>query len=119
VEIFQQWPFQPNLSFNGMKRGTLETSPRVTPNLDAYKLLFGEGYELIHLTLRPGQTQSKHANPFRVVFYILDGQGTLLTESESLDLSKDMFAEVEPDILRSWENKHDSPLKLLVIKLLV
>lgn len=101
-----------------MNIATLEKANRVVPNLEAFRLLGGNGFELIHLTLAIGEEQTMHANPYRVVFYVLEGQGVLKLQDEKLQLFKDNCVEVVPEILRCWENAWEQPLKLLVIKFL-
>jgi mannose-6-phosphate isomerase-like protein (cupin superfamily) len=101
-----------------MNTASLEKSNRVVPNLEAFRLLSGKGFELIHLTLAIGESQTMHANPYRVVFYVLEGHGVLMLQNEKLQLFKDTCVEVEPEILRCWENAGQQPLKLLVVKFL-
>ena len=101
-----------------MNTASLEKANRVAPNLEAFRLLSGKGFELIHLTLAIGEAQTMQANPNRVIFYVLEGQGVMKLQDEKLQLLKDTCVEVGPEILRCWENAGQQPLKLLVVKFL-
>lgn len=101
-----------------MNTSTFENALKLAPNLEAYRLLCGKGFELIHLTLAIGESQTMHANPYRVVFYVLEGKGVLILQTNQQVMQTGACAEVEPEVLRCWENTGQQPLKLLVVKFL-
>ena len=74
-------------------------------------------FELIHLTLDPGDKMELHSMPFEVIFFVREGGGTLAFEREQVNASAGNCIHVDPGILRGWQNTGTTPLKLLVMKL--
>jgi quercetin dioxygenase-like cupin family protein len=101
-----------------MKVTELQDAERVPIQIDARKLFIRQDLELIHLNFGPGETLEKHANPFDVIFYVLEGSGELVIEEEKKQVGKDSTVEVSANLLRSWKNNRDSNLRILVIKIL-
>ncbi len=72
--------------------------------------------ELVELYLEAGAKLEKHALPFPVVFYVLEGAGkAFLSNEEIIGMNGDVI-ECPPNVMRSWENPNESELKILVIK---
>ena len=74
--------------------------------------------ELIHLDFRPGEELEKHANPFDVIFFVVEGSGELEVGEEKRLVAKDSTIEVPADVMRGWKNTGSGNLRLLVIKAL-
>jgi mannose-6-phosphate isomerase-like protein (cupin superfamily) len=98
---------------------TIEKAPKVPFNLDGKILFASEKFEIIHLTLNPGDKIDQHAQPFDVLFFVLAGQGTLECDTRLLDGNENTTIFVPAGTLRGWENTGKTVLKLLVIKDLV
>lgn len=96
---------------------TLTTAEKVPFNLDGRKMYTGHKVELIHLCLKPGEVLEKHANPFDVVFYILEGNGIVETDDQSASVEPDMSIEIESGVNRGLTNTGNGDLRLLVVKI--
>lgn len=101
-----------------MKIQNLSNSPKVPFDLDANILHTDEKVELVHLLLNPGETLTKHKNPFDVIFFVIEGSGILIVENETLKLKSNDTIKITSDKNRAWENKSNHILRLLVIKLI-
>jgi len=94
------------------------SAPQVPFNFDGRILFHSEKYELIHLTLQPGEGMEPHTQPMEVLFYILEGEGTLMIDDEPLHLTATTTVHLKAGIKRCWTNTGQIPLKLLVNKIL-
>ena len=101
-----------------MKTTLLETAEKVPFDLDGKKMFSNEKVEIIHLNLSATEKLELHTNPFKVVFYILEGEGVLETEDEQITVEPDMAIEIEAGVKRGLKNIGASCFRLLVIKLL-
>ena len=97
---------------------SLSDAPRVPFNIDGRILYSAPGYELVHLTLQPGEAMALHAQLFDVVFYVLSGTGTLQTDADTLEISENTMVHVGKDLRRAWRNEGSKELKILVNKLM-
>jgi quercetin dioxygenase-like cupin family protein len=97
----------------------LQTSPVVPIHIEAHKLFTSGKTELIHLNFKPGEFMEKHVNPVDVIFYILEGNGTLEVENQAVEGQIGRCIFVPAGIERRWMNTGTAELKLLVIKILV
>ena len=96
----------------------LETAPKVPFKIEGRIMFASEQAELIHLTLKRGEVLEKHDNPFDVIFYVLEGNGKLMAEDDSFELTANSCISVKTGFLRSWENIGNTDLKILVYKIL-
>jgi len=85
-------------------------------NQDAWMLLQFENHELIRIHLNPGASIDNHINNWRIVFYLLQGEGDLNVEGENHHLHTHQCIAVEAGQKRSWHNTGKEELHLLVIK---
>jgi quercetin dioxygenase-like cupin family protein len=83
---------------------------------DAWLMYQADHHEIIRLDLKPGEGIEKHFNPWRIVFFVLEGEGTLNVEDESFSMRAEDMMAVQPGLERAWFNEGDQLLKLLVIK---
>jgi mannose-6-phosphate isomerase-like protein (cupin superfamily) len=95
---------------------TLETAAKVPFNLDGRKMYTSEKVELVHLALKPNEEIALHANPFDVIFYILEGNGTIIFEEESIDVEPNSSIFIEKDKQRGMKNSSEGVFKVLVCK---
>jgi quercetin dioxygenase-like cupin family protein len=96
----------------------LTNSPQVPFDLDAFILHSEEKIEIVHLLLKPGEKLNEHKNPFDVIFFVVEGKGTLSVETEEYILKKNDTVKITSDKNRGWVNKSNQNLRMLVIKLL-
>ena len=101
-----------------MKVTVLKDAARVPIDLDARRVCVRPDAELIHLTFAAGQALETHANPFDVVFYVLEGAGELEVWDERRAVTRDTAIEVPAGVMRGWRNTGKEDLRVLVIKLL-
>ena len=94
------------------------SAPRVPFKSDGRILFTSESFELIHLTLQAGEGMEPHIQPMEVVFFILEGEGTLRVGNETLEIMAGTTVHVNAGVARAWHNREQHPLKILVSKLL-
>ena len=99
-----------------MKIATLHNAEKVPFNLDGRKMYSGEKTELIHLILNVGNEIAVHSNPFDVIFYILEGEGTIFSDGESLLVQANSCIFIEKDKPRGIVNSGRGVLRVLVVK---
>jgi quercetin dioxygenase-like cupin family protein len=99
-----------------MKIVELKDAERVPIDIDARKMCIRPDVELIHLVFSPGETLAKHANPFDVIFYVVEGTGLLEVDEEQRLIEKDTAIEVPANVMRGWKNTGRGNLRVLVIK---
>lgn len=83
---------------------------------DAWLLFRFDNHEVIRLHLAPGTSIENHRNEWRIVFYILQGEGTLDVEGSTYKLGEEQSIAVEAGKERFWKNTGVQDLELLVIK---
>jgi quercetin dioxygenase-like cupin family protein len=99
-----------------MKIVELKDAEKVPIHIDARKMCVRGDIEVIHLNFSPGETLEKHANPFDVIFYVLEGTGELEVEQEKRQIAPDTAIEVASNVMRGWKNTGKGNLRVLVIK---
>jgi len=99
-----------------MKIVELKDAERVPIHIDARKMCMRPDIELIHLNFTPGETLDKHANPFDVIFYVVEGSGELEIGDGKKLIEKDTAIEVPANVMRGWKNTGTGNLRVLVIK---
>jgi len=83
---------------------------------DAWMIFKFDNHEVIRLDLEPGGSIKNHTNDWRIVFYVLRGEGTLNVEGINLRLGSSQAIAVEAGLRRFWHNSGNKKLELLVIK---
>ncbi|MCK5135004.1 MAG: cupin domain-containing protein [Bacteroidales bacterium] len=83
---------------------------------DAWLMFQAGNHEIIRLDLKPGECIEKHANDWRIIFYVLDGTGTLIIGDEEFYMKAHQSIAVRPGLMREWQNSGNETLKLLAIK---
>ena len=101
-----------------MKVTELIDAERVPIQIEALKLCIRQDVELIYLNIAPGELLEKHANPFDVIFFVLEGSGELEIEDEKQQINKNSTIEVAANLMRGWRNNGAENLRILVIKVL-
>ena len=88
-----------------MRITTPETAPKVPFNIEAYSLYKSDEAELIHMVLQPGQAIAMHSNPFKVVFFCIEGEVVATVEDESVQMNRFSSVVVEKDLNRREETE--------------
>ena len=94
----------------------INTALKLNLEQDAWLLHRFASHEVIRLHLAPGQSIEKHRNDWRILFYVLEGQGSLEVEQETFGMTSGQSIAVEAGLERSWKNQGPITLQLLVIK---
>jgi len=100
-----------------MKITTLDTAEKVPFNLDGRKMFTNDKVELVHLALKPDEEIVLHANPFDVVFYILEGTGTIYYEDSQVEVEAHSSVDIEKNIQRGMKNTGKYVFRVLVVKI--
>jgi mannose-6-phosphate isomerase-like protein (cupin superfamily) len=95
----------------------LSSAPRVPFKLDGRILYTSDNYELVHLTLQPGEGMEMHTQPMDVVFFVIEGTGILAIGDEVVEVTENMTVHVSRGMSRAWSNHGDAALRLLVNKI--
>ncbi len=72
--------------------------------------------QIMHITLKPGETLKAHKTPADVVFYILEGTPTVLVGEESQVFEKDTLIESPANIVHCLSNESKVQARVLVTK---
>lgn len=83
---------------------------------DAWLLYHFDNHEIIRLDLKQGEAIDNHVNEWRIIFYVLEGEGVLNVEGKDQHLSSNQTIAVEAGLHRYWKNTGSGKLCLLVIK---
>lgn len=73
--------------------------------------------EIVHLAIEPGKGLALHTMPMPVLFFVIEGTGTLRTADGTERYTAGTVIECPAGIERGWANEGTTPLKVLVIKL--
>lgn len=85
---------------------------------DAWMLHRFDNHELIRIHLDPGASIDNHINEWRIVFYLLQGEGDLNVEGQIHHMQANQSIAVEAGRERFWTNTGKEELQMLVIKTL-
>ncbi len=85
-------------------------------NVDVRQMYNDPSAQIMHITLKPGESLKPHRTPVNVVFYILEGTPTILVGEESQVFEKDTLIESPADIVHCISNNNGQIARILVIK---
>jgi quercetin dioxygenase-like cupin family protein len=71
---------------------------------------------VVMITLKPGESLKRHMTPVDVIFYVLEGTGTVEIGEERATVGKDTLIESPARIPHRWINDSGSVFRVLVIK---
>jgi quercetin dioxygenase-like cupin family protein len=94
----------------------LHKAPVVMASPEGRNLFASEKLGIVHLTLKNTESIEPHANPFDVIFFVLEGTGILTIEGENMECPAGTLVDVKAGMQRNWRNPGEALLKLLVIK---
>ena len=91
--------------------------PRENPhNVDVRQLYNRESAQIMHITLKPGESLKPHRTPVDVAFYILEGTPVVHIGDEVLTCERDTLVESPADIVHYLSNASTGIARILVIK---
>jgi quercetin dioxygenase-like cupin family protein len=85
-------------------------------NVDARKLCEIPAAVVVMITLLPGESLKRHMTPVDVIFYVLEGTGTVEIGDEKATVGKDTLIESPARVPHRWLNESESVFRVLVIK---
>jgi quercetin dioxygenase-like cupin family protein len=85
-------------------------------HVDARKLFENPHAVVVMITLKPGESLKRHMTPVDVVFYVLEGTGTVEIGEERATVGIDTLIESPARIPHRWINEGESVFRVLVIK---
>ncbi|MBU8892349.1 MAG: cupin domain-containing protein [Bacteroidales bacterium] len=101
-----------------MKIQNLTNSPKVPFDIDGFILHTDKKTELIHISLKAGESLEEHKNPLDALFFIISGSALLTVNGEKWKMKANDTIKITSDQLRGWTNNTNEELRILVIKLL-
>ena len=84
--------------------------------IDVRQLYNNESAQVMHITLKPGETLKPHKTPVDVFFYILEGTPDIYIGDEKQSVAKDNLVESPKDITHYFANNTDEIVRVLVVK---
>ena len=96
----------------------LADAPKVPFNHDGRILYLSDKYQLVHLTMQPGEEMEVHTQPMDVIFFVAEGEGSLIIGDEVVRAAANMTIYVKAGSPRGWKNTGGQTLRILVNKLL-
>ena len=91
--------------------------PRENPHkVDVRQLYNKESAQIMHITLKKGESLKPHKTPVDVAFYILEGNPSVHIGSETVKYPSDTLVESPADIVHYISNESEEPARILVIK---
>jgi quercetin dioxygenase-like cupin family protein len=80
------------------------------------KLHDSEHAQVMHITLKPGESLKRHITPVDVIFYVLEGTGILEIGDEQQEAVADTLIDSPARVPHCWYNRSDQILRVLVVK---
>jgi len=93
-----------------------DTAKKLPIKQDAWLLFAFDQVEVIRLHLDPGDSMENHINDWRIIFFVIRGNGTLDVEGKVYNLGQEQSIAVEAGKKRFWSNNGEQSLELLVMK---
>lgn len=94
-----------------------DTKTAETPHkVDVKKLYDHDNAQVMHITLKSGESLKPHITPVDVFFYILEGTVDVMIGDEVKSVEKDNLVESPKDIVHCLSNTSDAITRILVVK---
>lgn len=88
-----------------------------TPHsVDVRNLYDKESAQVMHITLRPGESLKPHITPVDVFFFILEGAPHVLVGDEKIQVHNNSLIESPKDIVHCLYNETSTICRILVVK---
>lgn len=94
-----------------------ETEIKQTPHqIDARELYNHDNAQVVHITLKPGESLKPHKTPVDVFFYVLEGSPDIFIGDEKQTVPQDHLVESPKQITHYFANNTDHLVRVLVVK---
>ena len=91
--------------------------PRENPhNVDVRQLYNRESAQIMHITLKPGDSLKPHRTPVDVAFYVLEGTPVVHIGDEAATCERDTLIESPAGIVHRLSNSSSCMARILVVK---
>lgn len=88
-----------------------------TPHgVNVRKLYDTEHAQVMHITLKPGESLKRHITPVDVFFYVLEGDGVVEIGDEEQTVTKDTIIDSPAKIPHCWYNRSNADFRVMVVK---
>lgn len=95
-----------------------DAQPVRTPHgVDVRKLYDTQHAQVMHITLKPGESLKRHVTPVDVFFYVLEGKGVVEIGDEEKTVTRDTIIDSPAKIPHCWYNRSSSDLRVMVVKI--
>jgi len=85
-------------------------------NVDVRQLYNRESAQIMHITLKPGESLKPHRTPVDVAFYVLEGTPVVHIGDEAVTCERDTLIESPAGIVHNLSNSSSGIARILVIK---
>ena len=85
-------------------------------HVDIRKVHDSPSLNVVIITLQPGEALKRHLTPVDVVFYVLEGKGTVVIGDEEVDVEKNSLIESPKSVPHLLMNESDDVFRVMVIK---
>ncbi|MGQ1783986.1 cupin domain-containing protein [Saccharicrinis sp. GN24d3] len=85
-------------------------------NVEVRQMYNDASAQIMHITLKSGETLKPHKTPVDVTFYVLEGTPTVHVGEESAVFERDNLIESPADIVHYLSNESNSQARILVTK---
>jgi quercetin dioxygenase-like cupin family protein len=89
---------------------------RTPHGVDVRKLYDTEHAQVMHITLKPGESLKRHITPVDVFFYVLEGDGVVEIGDEEQTVTKDTIIDSPAKIPHCWYNRSNADVRVMVVK---
>lgn len=87
-----------------------------THKVDVRRLYDRESAQVMHITLKPGETLRPHITPVDVFFYVLEGAVDVRVGDETVTVPSDRLVESPKDIIHCLSNSSTTNARIMVVK---
>jgi len=102
-----------NMIIKNYKNQEIKDTPH---KVDVCQLYDKESAQVMHISLKPGESLKPHKTPVDVFFYILEGNPTVLVGEEKVVCEKDNLIESPAEIVHCLSNESETIARILVVK---
>lgn len=85
-------------------------------HVDIRKIYDTNYAQVVHITLKPGESLKRHITPVDVFFYVLEGIGIIEIGDEKKEVGPNTLIESPANVVHCWYNKSDITLRVLIVK---
>lgn len=107
-----------NLEGRNMKVINIKDLPSILDKISAKKVYSDTNIEIIQIELLPNEVIPVHKNKDTALFNIIKGAGVVSIDGEDYVVTNGNFITIEKNRDREWVNNGNTPLVIVVTKLL-